>query len=195
MDYRGFNGEFKYQPEYETTEEDLAGVAEVFPEADWIRSIADLQFGEDRAILVSVHYSDQSNEDVCLIYKGQDQTHFYEPEGDVPLSTKQIAESMKSWEVGELTHRRSKLWGAVKKLSDRGEEIANFTKREEDSLVEVISERETENGMVEMKVEYDERLVEIVSDHYEVPKESVSKQLISDFISVSFYKEVHQNNV
>lgn len=194
MDYHGFNGQFKYQPEYETTEEDLEGVIEVFPEADWIRAIGDLQLGEDRAILISVHYSDMSNEDVCLIYKGEDETHFYEPEGDVPLSTKQIAESMKGWEVGEFTKRRSKLWEEAKKLSDRGEEVADFT-RKEDSIVEVISERETENGMIEMEVQYDERLVEITADHYEVPKESVSKQLISDFITVCFYKEVHQNNV
>jgi len=195
MDYHGFNGQFKYQPEYETTEEDLEGVTEVFPEAEWIRSVVDLQLGEDRAILVSVHYSDQSNEDVCLIYKGEDQTHFHEPEADVPLSTKRFAESMKDWEVGELTQRRSNLWKEVRKLSDQGEEIADFT-RSEDSLVKVISERETMDGTIEMEVEYDDRLVEIVSDHYEVSKESVSKRLISDFITASFYKKVHlENNV
>lgn len=196
MDYHGFNGQFKYQPEYETTEEDLEGVREVFPEADWIRTIVDLQLGEDRPVLVSVHCLDQSNEDVCLIYKGENKTHFYEPEGDVPMSTKQIADSMENWEVGELTKRRSKLWQEVKKISNQGEEAADYTKSEsDDTLLKVISERETESGMTQLEVEYDDRLVRMVSNYYSVPQQTVSKRLISDFITACLYEEFHQNNV
>lgn len=206
MKKHGFNGEFSYRPEYSATEEDYEVAKKIFDgmgvEVTHISPIVDMQYEENRAILFSVArrvsnpVDDLKDAQLILFIEETGRRLYYVPDDPVPESRTEFEESLKNWTaIGEKVQKRSNLWDAVHRLSNEGEELAYHVVRGENPLIEILDEKDVGNGMVEWEVEYDERLENLVANHYDVGTEDVGEQMISDFIVVALQREIAKSNV
>jgi hypothetical protein len=197
MSFHGFNGNFQYNVEYEVKEEDYENVQKIFDkDVSYITPIVDLQHGENRAVLFSV---DQAGKG-CLSYsESGGKKLFRGPLDDVPRSREEFARSFKAWTIGdhkfvEEIERRNALWKHVHRLSNLGEDAADCVAEPEHSIVELVKEKEV-GEEIELTFEYTERLIGLVADYYEIQREEVDDELLSDFIKVALKNGIEKSNV
>lgn len=204
MSDHGFNGTFQYSPDYEATEEDYEVAKDIFggmgTRVTHISPIVDMELDGNRAVLFSVNRTAEGsrsvrNSQMVLYFDDLGRRLYRSPEKPVPESQEEFAQSFKDWTANsEGPQKRSNMWDAVKRLSNKGEEYA-YRVRHDTDLIDIVDERDLENGMVEWEVEVDQIFKKMVAAHYDVDADAVGEQMISDFIRVALQDQLAKSNV
>lgn len=204
MSDHGFNGTFQYSPDYEATEEDYHVAKEIFEgmgvSVTHISPIVDMELDGNKAVLFTVNRTAEGsrsvrNSQMVLYFDDLGRKLYGSPENPVPESQEEFAQSFKDWTANsEGLQKRSNMWDAVKRLSNKSEKYA-YRVRHDADLIDIVDERDLENGMVEWELEVSEKFKQMVAMHYEVDTDDVGEQMISDFITVALQDQLAKSNV
>lgn len=201
MKTKKFNGNVTYEPSYSCEEEDYEAAKALFEDmgqkVSHISPLIDMQIGEEQAVLIQVSTQERGmgfsepNEQMLLLIGVGGIKYYHVPQKELPQSLSEFEETFLTTEVSE-RKARSNLWAEVSRLVGNRDEIADYT-IESDPIIEIVDEQLAGEGEIELDIEYDDRLVGMVARYYNIDKEEVTEQIISDFITVALYKETQKN--
>lgn len=194
MSFHGFNGRFSYDPAYHPDDEEIEAIRELVDDLSLVKVTANLEIEDgEQAVLFNAIKGGGTESERCIMLISNGAKYFMTPNKEVPRSKQGLEESFKKWRVGgtedNQIRRRSNLWQQVYRLSNNKDK-ANYTIKPKQELIDIVEETELGNGTVQWEVEYHNRLVSLVADHYGVDEDDVGEQMISDFIVVALHEAI-----